>query len=106
MTNPGTTPFTAYLYLKPLAGPARGSFLIGGNLFDVGCVRVPTPYQVTSFQLSPGQTYTTVVQTMTDGASFYPVQIGVTATPPQPTAPPINAPDGCFPKPEASAPPQ
>lgn len=104
MSNPGSAPFTAYLYMKPLAGPARGSFLIGGNLFDVGCVRMPTPYQITSFELMPGQTSTTTVQTMTDGGSFYPVQIGLTATPPKPAAPPINAPEGCFPKTEASSP--
>ncbi|MBV8066738.1 MAG: hypothetical protein JO113_02090 [Candidatus Eremiobacteraeota bacterium] len=102
LTNPGQAPFTAYLYLKPLAGPARGSFLIDGNTLDIGCVRVPTPYQITSFDLSPGQTYHTVVRTMTDGGSFYPVVIGVSATPPQPSAPAINAPDGCFPKPEAT----
>jgi hypothetical protein len=106
MTNPGSAPFTAYLYFKPLAGPARGAFLISGNFFDVGCVREPTPYQITSFELAPGQTYNTVVQTMTDGGSFYPAQIGLTATPPQATAPAINAPDGCFPKPEASPVPQ
>ncbi len=104
LTNPGAAPFTAYLYFKPLAGPARAAFLIGGTFFDVGCVRVPTPYQITSFQLTPGQTFHAVIQTMTDGGSFYPAQIGLTAAPPQPTAPAVNAPDGCFPKPDASAP--
>ncbi len=103
MKNPGSVPSTAYLYLKPLAGPARGSFLIDGSLFDIGCVRVPAPYQVTSFDLAAGQTSHVLVQTMTDGGSFYPVQIGLTATPPQPNAPPITAPDGCFPKPDASS---
>jgi hypothetical protein len=106
MTNPGTAPFSAYLFFKPLAGPARGSFLIDGNFFDIGCVRVPTPYQITAFQLNPGATYRAVVQTMTDGGSFYPAEVGVTATPPQPNAPPINAPDGCFPKPQPSTAPQ
>ncbi len=100
LTNPATTPASAYLFLKPLAGPARGGFLIDGNLFEIGCVRTPVPYQITSFDLGPGQTYRTVVTTMTDGASFYPVEIGLTATPPQPSAPQINAPDGCFPKPQ------
>jgi hypothetical protein len=103
MSNSGSAPSTAYLYLKPLGGPARGSFLIGGNLFDVGCVRVPAPYEVTSFDLAAGATSRVVVQTMTDGGSFYPVQIGLTATPPQPSAPPIGAPDGCFPKPPSSS---
>jgi len=104
MNNPGASPFTAYLYFKPLAGPARASFLVGNNLVEIGCVRTPTPYQVTSFELPPGQGTRVTVQTMTDGGSFYPAQIGVTAAPPQPAAPPINAPDGCFPKPEASPP--
>jgi hypothetical protein len=104
--NPGSTPAPAYLFFRPLAGPARGSFLIDGNLVDIGCVRLSTPYQVTTFTLSPGQTYRTVVRTMTDGGSFYPAQVGLTATPPQPNAPPISAPDGCFPKPQSSEPSQ
>ncbi len=103
LDNPGAAPVAAYLFLQPLAGPARGSFLIDGNAVDIGCVRVPSRYQVTAFQLSPGQRYHTVVQTMTDGGSFYPVRIGVTATTPQAGAPPINAPDGCFPKPQPAA---
>ncbi len=106
LTNPGTAPTTAYLFFKPLAGPARGSFLIDGNLADIGCVRLPVPYQITAFDLSPGQTYRTTVRTMTDGGSFYPAEIGLTATPPRPNAPTINAPDGCFPKPQASPEPQ
>ena len=106
LTNPGTAPITAYLFFKPLAGPARGSFLIDGNLTDIGCVRLPVPYQITAFNLSPGQTYRTTMRTMTDGGSFYPAEIGLTATPPRPNAPTINAPDGCFPKPQASSEPQ
>ena len=57
MSNPGSAPSTAYLYLKPLAGPARGSFLIDGSVFDVGCVRIPAPYEMTSFDLRRGQTF-------------------------------------------------
>jgi hypothetical protein len=101
MTNPSAAPVSAYLYFKPLAGPARGAFLVDDNLVELGCVRESTPYQISAFQLEPGQTYHTVVQTMTDGGSFYPVEIGLTATPPAPSAPPISAPDGCFPKPAA-----
>jgi hypothetical protein len=100
LDNPTAAPAAAYLYVQPLAGPARGSFLVDGNVVDIGCVRVPSKYQVTAFDLPPGQS-THVVQTMTDGGSFYPVRLGVTATAPQPSAPPINAPDGCFPKPQA-----
>ncbi|MBV8344892.1 MAG: hypothetical protein JO190_07885, partial [Candidatus Eremiobacteraeota bacterium] len=99
MSNPGTATASAYLFFRPLAGPARGVFLVDNNLVEIGCVRQSKPYQVSAFELEPGQTYHTVVKTMTDGGSFYPAQIGVTATPPEPSAPPINAPDGCFPKP-------
>lgn len=102
LTNPGTAPTTAYLFFQPLAGPARGSFLIDGNLLDIGCVRLSTPYQITSFELTPGATYRTAIRTMTDGGSFYPAEIGVTTTPPRPVAPAVTAPDGCFPKPQAS----
>jgi len=101
MTNAGATSASAYLYFKPLAGPARGAFIVDDNLVELGCVRESAPYQISAFELAPGQTYHSVVQTMTDGGSFYPVEIGLTATPPRPSAPPINAPDGCFPKPAA-----
>jgi hypothetical protein len=101
ITNPGRSPASAYLYFKPLAGPARGAFIVDNNLVELGCVREAAPYQVSAFELAPGQTYRSVVQTMTDGGSFYPAEIGLTATPPRPSAPPINAPDGCFPKPAA-----
>ena len=102
LANPSAVAATAYMFLQPLAGPARGTFLIDGNVVDIGCVRVPSRYQITAFALQPGQTSHAVLQTMTDGGSFYPVRLGVTATAPVPSAPPVNAPDGCFPKPQAS----
>ena len=102
MTNPGRGTASAYLFFRPLAGPARAVFLVDDSLVEIGCVRESTPYQVSAFELAPGQTYHAVVRTMTDGGSFYPAEIGLTATPPQPSAPPINAPDGCFPKPPAA----
>jgi hypothetical protein len=105
LTNPGAIAATAFVFLQPLAGPVRGSFLIDGNAVEIGCVRVPSRYQVTALNLPPGQTSHVVLQTMTDGGSFYPVRLGVTATAPLPSAPPVNAPDGCFPKPQASADP-
>ncbi len=103
VTNPGDTAAAAYLYFRPLAGPSRGSFLVGGNLIDIGCVRVSTPYQITTFEVQAGQTLHQVVQTMTDGGSFYPAEVGLSATPPQANAPAIAAPDGCFPKPQPPA---
>lgn len=104
LANPTDTPSNAYLYMRPIAGVARASFLVDGTLIQLGCIRVPVPYQISAYTLAPRQTYRAVVQTMTDGGSFYPIEIGVTATPPQPQAPPITAPDGCFPKPGVPAP--
>lgn len=101
LNNPTPEPATAYLYMRPIAGVDRASFLVDGNLVEVGCVRQPVPYQISAFSLTPGQSARAVVQTMTDGGSFFPIEIGVTATPPQPQAPPIGAPDGCFPKPQS-----
>ncbi len=98
LSNPGDAAATAYLYFRPIAGIARSSFLVNGSLVELGCVRQPVPYQIAALTLPPGQTRATL-ETMTDGGSFYPVEVGVTATPPTPAAPPINAPDGCFPKP-------
>jgi hypothetical protein len=101
LANPGAVVATAFLFLQPLAGPARGSFLIDGNVVEIGCVRVPSRYQIAAIPLSPGQTSHVALQTMTDGGSFYPIRLGVTATAPVPSAPPVTAPDGCFPKPQA-----
>ena len=98
LSNPTDTAATAYLYFRPIAGIARASFLVNGSLVELGCVRQPVPYQIAALTLPPGQTHA-ALETMTDGGSFYPVEVGVTATPPAPTAPPISAPDGCFPKP-------
>jgi hypothetical protein len=101
LSNPGVAPATAYLYFEPLGGVARASFLIDGNLYQVGCVREAVPYHVATFQLSPQQTYHATVTTMTDGGSFYPVEIGVTSTPPE-EHPSIHSRDGCFPSNETS----
>jgi hypothetical protein len=99
LSNPTAALATAYVYFRPIAGIARGSFLFDGNLVELGCVREPVPYQIAAFNLAPQQTLHTTLQTMTDGGSFYPVEIGITAAPPAATTPAINAPDGCFPKP-------
>ena len=97
LANNGDAPAPAYLYFRPLAGIARASFLVDGGLVELGCMRLPVPYQIAAYTLEPHQTQSVYVQTMTDGGSFYPVEIGVTQTAPQPSAPPIAAPDGCFP---------
>jgi hypothetical protein len=96
--NQTASPATVYLYERPLGGALRASFLVDGTFVDMGCVRVPKPYQVGAFLLSPNQTYRVDVETMTDGGSNFPAEIGITATPPEPSPPPVRSPEGCFPK--------
>lgn len=106
--NPLDQPQTLYLYERPLGGVVRSSFLVNGSLVQIGCARLSNRYQIGDpVTLAPHATMHLPVQTMTDGGSNYPLEVGLTATPPLPTAPPIAAPDGCFPKPQAapSAPP-
>jgi hypothetical protein len=100
--NPTSAASIAYFYFRPLAGPARASFLVDGAPVELGCMREPVPYEIAAFTLPAGVTSRAQLQTMTDGGSFYPVEIGVSSTQPQPTAPPITAPAGCFPKPVTS----
>jgi len=99
LANPTAKPVTLFLYEKPLGGVVRSSFLVDGTLTDVGCVRVARRYAVTSYELGAHASAAWDVLTMTDGGSNYPLEIGVTATPPLSTTPRISAPDGCFPKP-------
>jgi hypothetical protein len=100
LSNPSPTPAVAYLYFRPITGIDRASFLVNGNPVEIGCVRLPVPYQIAALDLQPNEQTTATVLTMTDGGSFFPVEIGVSATPPLPQAPPISSPDGCFPKPQ------
>jgi hypothetical protein len=100
VSNPSDQPATAYLYERPLGGGVRSSFLIDGQqLVQLGCARLAQRYQIgTPFALQPRSTNRVVVQTMTDGGSSYPLEVGMTGTPPVPATPALNAPDGCWPK--------
>jgi hypothetical protein len=98
LDNPGDAPVTLYLYEKPLGGVVRSSFVVNGDVVDLGCVRVPQRYRITSLVLPPQSTGVLDVLTMTDGGSNYPLELGVTASPPLPSTPSISAADGCFPK--------
>jgi hypothetical protein len=97
--NPSAAPATVYLFERPLGGVVRSSFLVNGTIIDLGCARVPRPYLIAPYDLSPGATGTLDVLTMTDGGSNYPLEIGVSTRPPLAQTPPISAVDGCFPKP-------
>ncbi len=99
LSNPSTQPATVYLYERPMGGDVRSNFLVDGSLVELGCARLSQRYQIGQpLSLQPGATSQVVVQTMTDGGSNYPLEVGVTAATPLPTTPPITAPDGCFPK--------
>jgi hypothetical protein len=98
LDNPSAQPATVYLYEKPLGGVVRSSFLVDGSLVDVGCVRVAQRYEITSRTLAPHAPGSVEVRTMTDGGSNYPLEIGVSSTPPLASTPAITAADGCFPK--------
>ena len=101
--NPGITPQTIYLYEKPLGGgPVRSTFIVDGQVKELGCARVAQRYQIMAYTMPPQQQAASTVVTMTDGGSNYPIEIGMTGTAPLPTVPPQSAPDGCFPKPTPS----
>lgn len=102
VNNPSSAPATVYLYQRPMGGVVRSSFLVDGTLVQVGCTRLSERYQIgQAFTVNPGKAQIQV-QTMTDGGSNYPLEVGITATAPQPTTPPISGPDGCFPKAQES----
>lgn len=105
VTNPTGSPATLYLYEEPMGGPVRSSFSINGALppVEVGCARASERYQIGAPIQAPPGASAVQLQTMTDGGSFYPIEVGLTATPPTPAPPPISAPNGCFPKPQAPA---
>ena len=97
ITNPGTDPASVYLFERPLGGVVRSSFMVNGQLIELGCARLSNRYQIGSPISAPPGTSHVVVQTMTDGGSNYPLELGVTATPPAAATPAMTAPDGCFP---------
>ncbi len=99
LANPTDDPQAVYLYEKPLGGPVRSTFVIDGQLKEIGCVRLQQPYWVTTYQLPPRFTGVSTILTMTDGGSFYPLELGATSTQPLTYTPPVGSPDGCSPNP-------
>jgi hypothetical protein len=97
LVNPNDTPAIVYLYEKPLGGPVRSTFVVDGQLKELACARLSQPYLVSTYQLPPQTTGASTTVTMTDGGSFYPLEYGVTETPPAAFIPPVGTPDGCSP---------
>ncbi len=99
LVNPTDAPHIVYFYEKPLAGPVRSSFVVDGQIKELGCVRMPQQYWLTTYQLPPHSKSASTSVTMTDGGSFYPLEFGVTDTQPLSYTPPVGTPDGCSPRP-------
>ncbi len=98
LVNPTDDPHLVYLYEKPLGGPVRSSFVVDGQLKELGCVRMPQPYWIATYQLPPHSSGASTTVTMTDGGSYYPLEFGVTDAQPLPYTPPVGSQDGCSPK--------
>jgi hypothetical protein len=99
LANPTDDPQLIYLYEKPLGGPVRSTFFVDGQLKELGCVRLRQPYWLTTYRLPAHTTGASTTLTMTDGGSFYPLELGVTATQPNAYTPPPGTPEGCSPSP-------
>jgi hypothetical protein len=97
LINPTDAPHVVYLYEKPLGGAVRSSFLVDGQLKELGCARLPVPYWLMTYLLPPHTASASTTMTMTDGGSYYPLEFGITETQPFPYTPPPNAADGCAP---------
>lgn len=104
LLNPTDAAQQVYLYQKPAGGPVRSVYLIDGQLKELGCVRLPWAYWVTTYELPAHSTGLSKTVTMTEGGSFYPLEYGVTPTPPISFTPPVGTPQGCSPM-TISAPP-
>jgi hypothetical protein len=97
LKNPTDEPHVVYLYERPRGGPVRSSFLVDGQLKEVGCARLAQPYWFTTYQLAAHTTGASTTLTMTDGGSYYPLEFGATETPPVPVTPRVGSADGCSP---------
>jgi hypothetical protein len=97
LTNPTDSAQQVYMYERPLGGPVRSSFIVDGQLKEVGCVRLAQPYWFMTYQLAPHSTSASTTLTMPDGGSFYPLEFGVSGTMPFPYTPPVGSAAGCSP---------
>jgi hypothetical protein len=97
LVNPTDTNHVVYLYERPRGGAVRSSFLVDGQLKEVGCARLAQPYWFMTYQIGPHSGGEAKLLTMADGGSYYPLEVGVTDQPPVWNTPPVGAVDGCSP---------
>jgi hypothetical protein len=99
LSNPGGTPQAVYLYEQPVGGFVTTTIWFAGDPrpTEVPCVHeAANRYQVRSFALDPGASISIGGEYMTDGASSYPLDFGLTSVPPSPPPGPYS-PDACNP---------
>jgi len=100
VSNPTTSPATAYFYESPAGGNATTTMWFAGDPapLEVPCVKIATSrYAIKAFDLAPGETRAVSAEYMTDGTSYFPLLFGLTGTPPSPPPGPYS-PDACTPK--------
>lgn len=93
LDNPGASESDAFLYEIPNGNAVTTTLFFDGDPapLEVPCVRTAgVRYLVRRFALAPGQHLEETAEYMTDGASSYPIQFGLSALAPA-------APDGCTP---------
>ncbi len=86
LENPTAAPADVYLYEVPNGNALTTSLLFDGepDLVEVPCVRTAgVRYAIRHFSLAPGQRLEADADYMTDGASSYPVQFGVSSLVPE-----------------------
>ena len=96
LTNAGAAPQTVYLYEIAEGGPATTTFWFSGDTAptEVACDGdADNRYLVKAFAVAPDASVSIDGTFMTDGASAYPIEFGLSAT-----QPPAPAPDSCAPK--------
>ncbi len=106
LTNPTQAPAIVYLYEKPIGYPVTTTIDFTGDSVPtrLQCAKQPERYLVRAFDVPADGNVTITGSYMTDGGSTYPLDFGLTSTPPSPLPVSMTAPDGCFPKPAAAAP--
>jgi hypothetical protein len=90
LANPSDQPVTFYLYERTLGGSATATLLFDGEdtATLVPCVNdAQQPRLVRSFIVAPQTTQNLAASYMTDGASSYPLEFGLTLTAPLPIPP-------------------
>ena len=96
MKNDTGSPGTVSLYATPANGPDTLNLWFAGDSVPTEIGRIADPNSRTlirQFTLAPGTAQNTNVLFMADGASWFPIEVGLTAGPVIPAQP--NAFDGC-----------